>query len=145
MHWKAVAQAKVIVEGFVDFDFDFEITLLTVRHRDGTSFCARMIPNWSRWSLRICLNLHCMRGRYWIYPSRRFNRMDPVRRVLFWFLAKVKMSNLATLKRPFRSRMPSCGCLENLKSPAFAAWGLLWRPPLRLSRRELMPTHVLLR
>ncbi|MYM61940.1 formate-dependent phosphoribosylglycinamide formyltransferase [Pseudomaricurvus sp. HS19] len=28
---------KVIVEGFVDFDF--EITLLTIRHRDGTSFC----------------------------------------------------------------------------------------------------------
>ena len=29
---------KVIVEGFVDFDY--EITLLTVRHRGGTSFCA---------------------------------------------------------------------------------------------------------
>ena len=29
---------KVIVEGFVDFDY--EITLLTVRHLDGTSFCA---------------------------------------------------------------------------------------------------------
>ncbi len=29
---------KVIVEGFVDFDY--EITLLTVRHCDGTSFCA---------------------------------------------------------------------------------------------------------
>ena len=28
---------KVIVEGFVDFDF--EITLLTVRHEGGTSFC----------------------------------------------------------------------------------------------------------
>ncbi len=28
----------VIVEGFVDFDY--EITLLTVRHKDGTSFCA---------------------------------------------------------------------------------------------------------
>jgi phosphoribosylglycinamide formyltransferase 2 len=28
---------KVIVEGFVDFDY--EITLLTVRHRDGVSFC----------------------------------------------------------------------------------------------------------
>ena len=28
---------KRIVEGFVDFDY--EITLLTVRHRDGTSFC----------------------------------------------------------------------------------------------------------
>lgn len=28
---------KVIVEGFVDFDY--EITQLTVRHRDGTSFC----------------------------------------------------------------------------------------------------------
>ncbi len=28
---------RVIVEGFVDFDY--EITLLTVRHRDGTSFC----------------------------------------------------------------------------------------------------------
>ena len=27
----------VIVEGFIDFDY--EITLLTVRHRDGTSFC----------------------------------------------------------------------------------------------------------
>jgi len=27
----------VIIEGFVDFDF--EITLLTIRHRDGTSFC----------------------------------------------------------------------------------------------------------
>jgi phosphoribosylglycinamide formyltransferase 2 len=31
-------KGKVIVEGFVEFDF--EITLLTVRHRDGTSFCA---------------------------------------------------------------------------------------------------------
>ena len=31
-------KGKVIIEGFVDFDF--EITLLTVRHRDGTSFCA---------------------------------------------------------------------------------------------------------
>ncbi|MCP5016675.1 MAG: formate-dependent phosphoribosylglycinamide formyltransferase [Ketobacter sp.] len=29
---------KVIVEGFVDFDF--EITLLTVRHEGGTTFCA---------------------------------------------------------------------------------------------------------
>ena len=28
---------KVIVEGFVDFDF--EITLLTVRHKNGTTFC----------------------------------------------------------------------------------------------------------
>lgn len=28
---------RVIVEGFVDFDY--EITLLTLRHRDGTSFC----------------------------------------------------------------------------------------------------------
>ena len=28
---------KLIVEGFVDFDY--EITLLTVRHSDGTSFC----------------------------------------------------------------------------------------------------------
>jgi phosphoribosylglycinamide formyltransferase 2 len=31
-------QGKVIVEGFVDFDF--EITLLTIRHCNGTSFCA---------------------------------------------------------------------------------------------------------
>lgn len=30
-------QGRVIVEGFVDFDY--EITLLTVRHRDGTRFC----------------------------------------------------------------------------------------------------------
>ncbi len=29
---------RVIVEGFVEFDY--EITLLTVRHRDGTSFCS---------------------------------------------------------------------------------------------------------
>lgn len=29
---------RVIVEGFIEFDY--EITLLTVRHRDGTSFCA---------------------------------------------------------------------------------------------------------
>ncbi|MEO6366050.1 MAG: ATP-grasp domain-containing protein, partial [Luteimonas sp.] len=28
---------RAIVEGFIDFDY--EITLLTVRHRDGTSFC----------------------------------------------------------------------------------------------------------
>ncbi|MDQ2070058.1 formate-dependent phosphoribosylglycinamide formyltransferase [Natronospira bacteriovora] len=28
---------RVIIEGFVDFDY--EITLLTLRHRDGTSFC----------------------------------------------------------------------------------------------------------
>lgn len=31
-------QGRVIVEGFVDFEY--EITLLTVRHRDGTAFCA---------------------------------------------------------------------------------------------------------
>jgi phosphoribosylglycinamide formyltransferase 2 len=31
-------KGRVIVEGFVTFDY--EITLLTVRHRDGTSFCA---------------------------------------------------------------------------------------------------------
>lgn len=31
-------KGKVIVEGFVDFDY--EITLLTIRHRDGTSYCA---------------------------------------------------------------------------------------------------------
>lgn len=31
-------QGRVIVEGFVDFDY--EITLLTVRHADGTDFCA---------------------------------------------------------------------------------------------------------
>ncbi|GIX40003.1 MAG: phosphoribosylglycinamide formyltransferase 2 [Silanimonas sp.] len=30
-------QGRCIVEGFIDFDY--EITLLTVRHRDGTSFC----------------------------------------------------------------------------------------------------------
>ena len=30
--------AKVIIEGFVDFDY--EITLLTVRHKAGVSFCA---------------------------------------------------------------------------------------------------------
>ncbi len=30
-------QGKVIVEGFVDFDY--EITLLTVRHAEGTDFC----------------------------------------------------------------------------------------------------------
>ena len=30
-------QGRVIVEGVIDFDF--EITLLTVRHRDGTHFC----------------------------------------------------------------------------------------------------------
>ncbi|WP_336368132.1 formate-dependent phosphoribosylglycinamide formyltransferase [Marinobacter sp. C2H3] len=30
-------RGRVIVEGFVDFDY--EITLLTVRHRDGVSFC----------------------------------------------------------------------------------------------------------
>ena len=29
---------RVIVEGFVDFDY--EITLLTIRHKDGVSFCA---------------------------------------------------------------------------------------------------------
>jgi phosphoribosylglycinamide formyltransferase 2 len=31
-------QGRVIVEGLVDFDY--EITLLTVRHRDGVSYCA---------------------------------------------------------------------------------------------------------
>ena len=32
------AARAVIIEGFIDFDY--EITLLTVRHRDGTTFCA---------------------------------------------------------------------------------------------------------
>ena len=31
-------KGRVIVEGFIDFDY--EITLLAVRHRDGVSFCA---------------------------------------------------------------------------------------------------------
>jgi len=31
-------RGRVIVEGFIDFDY--EITLLTVRHRNGVSFCA---------------------------------------------------------------------------------------------------------
>lgn len=30
-------QGRVIVEGFIDFEY--EITLLTLRHRDGTSYC----------------------------------------------------------------------------------------------------------
>ncbi len=30
-------EGRIIVEGFVDFDY--EITLLTLRHRDGTSYC----------------------------------------------------------------------------------------------------------
>ncbi|GGY71340.1 formate-dependent phosphoribosylglycinamide formyltransferase [Marinobacter zhanjiangensis] len=30
-------EGRVIIEGFIDFDY--EITLLTVRHRDGVSFC----------------------------------------------------------------------------------------------------------
>lgn len=33
-----VGEGRVIVEGFVDFDY--EITLLTVRHAGGTTFCA---------------------------------------------------------------------------------------------------------
>jgi len=32
-----VADCKIIVEAFIDFDY--ELTLLTVRHRDGVSFC----------------------------------------------------------------------------------------------------------
>ena len=32
------AARAVIIEGFIDFDY--EVTLLTVRHRDGTTFCA---------------------------------------------------------------------------------------------------------
>jgi phosphoribosylglycinamide formyltransferase 2 len=31
-------EGRVIVEGFIDFDY--EITLLTIRHKDGTSYCA---------------------------------------------------------------------------------------------------------
>ena len=31
-------KGKVIIEGFIDFDY--EITLLTIRHKNGTSFCA---------------------------------------------------------------------------------------------------------
>jgi phosphoribosylglycinamide formyltransferase 2 len=38
MEGSRTANRRVIVEGFVDFDY--EITLLTVRHRDGTTFCA---------------------------------------------------------------------------------------------------------
>ena len=37
------ASTRVIVEGFVDFDY--EITLLTIKHKDGVSFCA---PNGHR-------------------------------------------------------------------------------------------------
>nr|WP_319392176.1 formate-dependent phosphoribosylglycinamide formyltransferase [uncultured Desulfobacter sp.] len=31
-------EGRIIVEGFIDFDY--EITLLTIRHKDGTSYCA---------------------------------------------------------------------------------------------------------
>lgn len=36
--WAYWRGARVIVEGFVDFDY--EVTLLTVRHAGGTCFCA---------------------------------------------------------------------------------------------------------
>lgn len=42
--WQVSQQAgrtgagRIIIEGFIDFDY--EITLLTIRHRHGTSFCA---------------------------------------------------------------------------------------------------------
>ena len=37
-HGGRAGEGRAIVEGFVDFEY--EITLLTVRHRDGTDFCA---------------------------------------------------------------------------------------------------------
>jgi len=37
-HGGRAGAGRVIVEGFIAFDY--EITLLTIRHRDGTSFCA---------------------------------------------------------------------------------------------------------
>ena len=37
------AVGTVIVEGFVDFDY--EITLLTIRHRNGTTFCAPVVTD----------------------------------------------------------------------------------------------------
>lgn len=37
-HGGRAGEGRAIVEGFIDFEY--EITLLTVRHRDGTSFCA---------------------------------------------------------------------------------------------------------
>ena len=55
--------ARVIVEGFIDFDF--EVTLLTVRHRGGTLFCRPIVI--LRWmviivnhgSHRRCPKKHC--------------------------------------------------------------------------------------
>ena len=38
---------KVIVEAFLDFDY--EITLLTVRHKEGTSFCLPIGPSSGGW------------------------------------------------------------------------------------------------
>ena len=47
---KVVAQARdAIVEGFVKFDY--EITLLTVRHINGTSFLAPIGHRQRRWRL----------------------------------------------------------------------------------------------
>ncbi len=37
-HGGRAGEGRAIVEGFIDFEY--EITLLTIRHRDGTSFCA---------------------------------------------------------------------------------------------------------
>ena len=44
---------KVIVEGFVDFDY--EITLLTVRHKDGTSFL-NPIGHWQKDGAKVGLS-----------------------------------------------------------------------------------------
>lgn len=37
-HGGRSGEGRAIVEGFIDFEY--EITLLTIRHRDGTSYCA---------------------------------------------------------------------------------------------------------
>ena len=49
---------RVIVEGFVDFDY--EITLLTVRHKDGISFCAPIGHRQERGDYRESWQPHAM-------------------------------------------------------------------------------------
>ena len=54
-------KGKVIVEGFVDFDY--EITMLTVRHAGGTSFCAPVGHTQIKGDYRESWQPHPMSGK----------------------------------------------------------------------------------
>jgi phosphoribosylglycinamide formyltransferase 2 len=136
---------RVIVEGFVDFDY--EITLLTIRHINGTSFCLPIghrqedgdyQESWQPQPMSdAALNRAKEvaekvtgalggRGLSWVCLSQTSCNMVLPHLLSCWWRGTPTMSGSLISMPRWKRRILNCVCSGNRKSKASAAWALRW-------------------